>query len=159
MTSLDHTVTLNWYEAAMASDIGRMRRLSAIKSGYVDNPPLSHPGWSEHIEGACAELALSKHLDIHWDGSVNTFKSQPDVGDYEVRVTSYSNGRLIVRPQDDDKSVYVLLIGVCPTYTIVGCISGLDAKQTKWLTAPDNKGRPEAYFVPRDALKSLVPRR
>ena len=154
--SLDHNVTLNWYEAAMASDVGRMRRLSSIKAGLVDKAAMYSPGWSEDVEGACAELALAKYLNIHWDGSVNTFKSRPDVGNLEVRVTTYPSGRLIVRPSDSDEAIYALVVGVCPNYRIVGCISGKDAKQPQWLTAPDHKGRPEAYFVPQDQLSPVT---
>jgi len=139
----------------MASDVGRMRRLSSIKSGLVDNPPLNGPGWSEDIEGACAELALAKHLDIHWDGSVNTFKSKPDVGDLEVRVTSHQSGRLIVRPHDSDTATYVLLVGSCPNYRVVGCMTGAQAKSEQWLTSPDSRGRPAAYFVPQSDLLPL----
>jgi hypothetical protein len=155
MSSVIDTITLTWTEAAMASDIGRLRRLTSIKNGVVDKAAAYSPGWSEDLEGACAEFALAKHLNIHWDGSINTFKSRPDVGSLEVRVTSYPNGRLIVRPRDADDATYVLLIGICPTYRLMGCIRGFDAKRNEWLTAPDNKGRPEAYFVPQNALSPI----
>lgn len=145
-------VTLNWYEAAMASDIGRMRHLSSIKSGLSDAHGFSGDGWSEHIEGACGELSLAKHLGVYWDGSVNTFK-KPDLPGIQVRTRSRDDYDLIVRKGDRDDEIFVLVTGRCPTYTIRGWILGGDAKLEKYKVA--HGGRPEAFFVPQDALECL----
>lgn len=143
------TVTLAWHEATMASDIGRMRHLAAIKAGLQDSHGYSGLGWSEHIEGACGEMALAKYLGIYWDGSVNSFKAN-DLPGVQVKTRSRDDYELIVRPGDSDQSNFVLVTGKCPTYTVRGWIKGADAKRQEWLQ--DHGGRPPAYFVPHSSL-------
>lgn len=145
-------VTLNWYEAAMASDIGRMRQLSSVKSGLGDAHGFDGGGWTEHIEGACGELALAKHLGVYWDGSVNTFH-RDDLPGIQVRTRSRHDYDLIVRDADSDDDIFVLITGRCPTYTIRGWILGRDAKKWDFRVAHGN--RPPAYFVPQGSLQCL----
>lgn len=145
-------VTLSWPEAAMASDVGRMRQLSSIKAGLVDAHGFTGDGWSEHIEGACGEMALAKHLGVYWDGSVNSFH-RPDVGKFQVRTRSRREYELIVREADHDDDVFVLVTGKCPHYEVRGWIVGKDAKRDEFKASHGN--RPAAYFVPHDALQCL----
>ena len=147
-------VKLTWHEAAIGAEIGKLRRLTSIKNGRSQTAG-AKLGWTEDIEGACAELALAKYLGIYWNGSVDTFKSQPDVGELEVRHTSYPNGKLIVRPHDSDTATFVLIVGTCPEYRIVGTKVGLEAKRPEWLSDPTSANRPSAYFVPQSELKAL----
>jgi len=136
----------------MGSDIGRMRHLSSIKAGLQDSHGFDGCGWSEHIEGACGEMAVAKHLGIYWDGSVNTFH-QCDLPGLQVRTRSRHDYDLIVRPSDRDDDIFVLVTGKCPHYTIHGWIAGRDAKKQEYEAA--HGGRPTAYFVPRSALQCL----
>lgn len=146
-------VTLTWPEAAMASDVGRMRQLSSIKAGLQDAHGFEGVGWSEHIEGACGEMALAKQLGVYWDGSVNSFH-RPDVGGrFQVRTRSRHDYDLIVREADSDEDVFVLVTGRCPHYTVRGFILGKDAKRDEYKASFGN--RPPAFFVPQAALQCL----
>src|SRR5215472_8892537 len=102
--------------------------------------------------GAIAECVLAKHLNVFWCGSVNTFKSERDVGgSFEVRSTDSLKKRLIVRADDDDNHYFfgvVLLDDVC---YITGYILGKDAKKGKWLDDPGD--RESAFFVPREGQR------
>lgn len=145
-------VTLTWYEAAMASHVGWMRQLAAVKAGKPDLHGYDGEGWSEHIEGACGEMAVAKMLGIFWDGSVNTWKAH-DLPGLQVRTRSRHDYDLTVRPNDDDEAHWVLVTGRCPEYRIHGWIAGADAKLPAW--SRTYGGRPAAYFVPQSELRGM----
>jgi hypothetical protein len=136
----------------MASHVGWLRQLEAIKAGKQDRHGYEGEGWSEHIEGACGELAVAKLLGVFWDGSVNTWKSC-DLPGLQIRTRSRPDYDLIVRPSDDSDSPWVLVTGKCPKYAVRGWILGRDAKKQGWLRT--YAGRPAAYFVPSNALRPL----
>jgi hypothetical protein len=144
--------TLEWHEAAMASDVGRMRHLASVKAGRTPGYGYEGLAWTEHIEGACGEMALAKCLRIYWDGSVNTFKAN-DLPGIQVRTRSREDYQLIVRPGDSKEAAYVLVTGRCPNYEIRGWIAGKDAMREEWLK--DHGNRPAAYFVPHSALQPM----
>ena len=146
------TVTLTWHEAAMASHVGWMRQLAAIKAGKQDCHGYDGEGWSEHIEGACGEMAVAKFLGVYWDGSVNTWKAN-DLPGLQIRTRSRHDYDLIVRPGDDDQAVWVLVTGRCPEYRVHGWITGSEAKRAEWLR--NYGGRPAAYFVPAWQLRGI----
>lgn len=145
-------VTLHWYEAAMAVNVGWMRQFKAMTAGKHDCHGYAGDGWSEHIEGACGEMAVAKSLGIFWDGSVNTWKAA-DLAGMQIRTRSRHEWELIVRPGDDDKAAWVLVTGRCPHYVVRGWIAGADAKRADWLQNHGN--RPPAYFVPQHALRPM----
>lgn len=146
-------VELAWHEYAMASEIGRLRQLTSVRRGSADNHGFSGAGWSEHIEGACGEMAVSKLLGVYWDGGIDTFKSA-DIGKkIQVRTRSSHSYELIVRPDDHDDDIYVLVTGKCPKYRIWGFITGSNAKRSEYIQTHAN--RPPAYFVPKEALVSI----
>lgn len=145
-------VRLTWHEAAMASEIGRLRQLSSLRSNRQDQHGYAGEGWNIHIEGACGELALAKALNTYWNGSVNTFKDF-DVLDLQVRTAPSHSHRLIVRPADPDQHRFVLVTGRCPNYRVHGWILGCDAKRVEWLA--EEAKRPAAFFVPAAALQSI----
>lgn len=145
------TVTLDWHEYAMGAEIGKLRQLASIRRGSQHKYGMTADGWTEHIEGACAELAVAKALGIYWDGSVDTFKGRPDLpGAVEVRRRSRDDWDLIVRPDDPDDAWFVLVVGSCPVYRIVGMMLGRQAKQDCW--RQEYGGRPAAFFVPQADL-------
>jgi len=146
-------VTLEWFEYSMASEVGRLRQLSAIRQGLLDQHGFAGLGWSEHIEGACGEMAVAKILGIYWNGSVDTFKAPDLLTDVHVRTRSRHDYDLIVRPNDPDEANYVLVTGKCPEYLIHGFLRGSEAKQNHWLNTYGN--RPEAYFIPSYNLKPI----
>jgi hypothetical protein len=139
-------INLEWFEYSMASEVGRSRQLSSIRRSLTDRHGFNGLGWSEHIEGACGELAAAKALDVYWNGSVDTFKTADLSTNIHIRTRSRHDYDLIVREKDPEDATYILVTGKCPTYTIQGFISGFDAKNDQWLQEYGN--RPAAFFVP-----------
>lgn len=147
-------VSLELNEVLMAATVGVMRRLASIKrnlKGTAGQPDDNR--WQIDVEGACGEMAVAKALGIHWNGSINTFKRGGDVGDLQVRASQKHNNCLIVRSGDRDEDVFIFVTGLAPEYLVHGWIVGKDAKQEKYLKAPN--GREAAFFVPREALRSV----
>jgi hypothetical protein len=144
-------IELLWHEYAMASEIGRLRQLAAIRRGSPDKHGFEGLGWSEHIEGACGELVVARYLGIYWNGSVDTFKS-PDLGaNIQVRTRASHTYELIVRPNDADDDIFVLVTGKCPVYRLRGFLRGSEAKMGEY--SQKHGGRPEAFFVPHARLR------
>lgn len=137
----------------MASHVGWMRQLAAVRAGRPDRHGYEGDGWSEHIEGACGEIAVAKALGLYWNGSVDTFKLGDDVPGLQVRTRSRDTYELIVRPNDPDDATWVLVTGRTPMFWIRGWIFGRDAKRQEWMQ--NHGGRPSAYFVPHVALRPL----
>jgi len=140
-------------ELHLAAQNGSLRQIESMSRGLPDKHGFDGPGWNVHIEGAAGEIAAAKALGVFWGGSVNTFKSEGDIGNLEIRTTSTKNNRLIVRNGDNDNAIFVLVVGRAPTYEVVGWMRGKDAKQEKYVSAPG--GRPPAYFVPRSDLNPI----
>ena len=139
----------------MAATIGAMRQAESMRAGL--KPANGFKDYeshlSIHVEGACGELAYCKARNQFFEGRVNTFKDA-DIGtNVQIRTRSRHDYDLIVRGNDGDNDYFILLTGVCPTYTIHGYIRGADAKQEKWLQNHGN--RTPAYFVPKGALKAM----
>jgi hypothetical protein len=109
--------------------------------------------WSNHIEGACGELAVAKLLNIYWPASVDTFLEVPDVGCLEVRTRRQDTYDLLVRDQDSDDRIYVHVTGVIPVFTVWGWMWGGEAKHDRWKRSYAE--RPDAYFIPSKHLKPM----
>lgn len=148
-------VRLTWYELFMASQVGVKRHVEALQRGLPDrhgcNPD---DGWSVHIEGACGEMAAAKAMGRFYSGSVNTFRDGGDVGSIQVRTRSKEGYELIVRENDRDDDVFVLVVGRAPMFRVLGWMRGRDAKQAEW--RKEHGGRVAAYFVPTAALRGMV---
>jgi hypothetical protein len=133
-----------------------MRRISSIWKGLENKHGIEDDeGWSADIEGAAGEMAAAKALNLYCSHPVNTFKGGADVGEYEIRTTSKSSNKLIVRDRDDNDRPFVLVTGTAPHFTVHGWIMGKDAKQEKWKKAPND--RPPAWFVPQSSLHAIDP--
>lgn len=154
-------VTLDWSELELAAAVGLRRQISSMRDQREDKHGFSGPGWTIHIEGACGELAVAKALGRYWNGSVDNFRG-PDIPDQEVRaafgriqIRTRSNAYydLIVRPDDADQDVFILVTGRAPEFEVHGWIRGREAKQEMWLRTYGD--RPPAYFVPQAALRRL----
>jgi hypothetical protein len=86
--------------------------------------------------------------------TVNTFRSQPDLRNLEIRGRSKPWHDLIIRKDDNPDSPYVLVVQESEnTFRIVGWIMGKDAQRPEWLAS--HGGREEAWFVPQKALEPL----
>lgn len=147
-------VTLSESEIALASAAAKAR-FSNSRAMHL-NQKIGDKG-NEHgqndLIGAKGEAAFAKFLNGPSSPplTVNTFKSIPDVGKYEVRTRSKPLYDLFVRKDDPDNRPFVLVLShLDPTFIIVGWILGKDAKQPLWLK--NHGGFQPAYFVPRSAL-------
>lgn len=147
-------VRLSPYEIDMAANVGLRRQLEALRSGLKDCHGFEGDGWGVHIEGAMGEMAFAKASGMFWDGSVNTFRIQGDVGRVEVRTRSQHQYELIVRDNDKDDSYYVLVTGKYGEYQIRGYIVGAKAKKPRWSRTHGN--RPAAFFVPHGAMEPVA---
>ena len=145
-------VTLTWHEIYMGAAVGILRRIASLKRGETNKVQNKDFGWHTDIEGALAELAFAKAFNLHWNGSVNTFKV-PDVGTIQIRHTQYPDGRLVVHDYDDDNTVHVLVTGTHPNYSIHGWLTGGQAKQQCFWDDPT--GKFPAYFVPQAHLMPI----
>lgn len=147
-----YDVRLTEVEMEMAAFIGAKRRAESRAKDRKQGPGYDEAAaWRNDIEGAAAELAYCKAVGIYWPGSVNSFKG-PDCGKKtQIRQTHHLNGSLIVRNKDNPDHFYVLVVGTCPYFKVVGWIRGFDAKKNEYLRAPG--GDNPAYFVPQKDLK------
>lgn len=146
-------ITLQWNEVSLAAWTGMQRQMKALAASRPDRHGFTGAGWSEHIEGACGEVAAAKALGVYWTPTVNTFTAGGDVGALQVRTRSRDDYELLIRPQDRDEDVFILVRGKSPSFSVVGWIRGRDAKRAEWMR--EHGGRPPAYFVPDAALQPI----
>jgi len=150
-------VKLTKFEAQVACMIGCERRLTnrykeVGAKDYVKEVQFELGGFERDIQAAAAECAFAKARDKYWDFSVNTFK-KPDVGDIQIRHTIRNGGKLIVRPDDSDDEIFVLVTGEIPEFTIRGYMRGSEAKQDQFISNPGG-GKP-CWMVPQDNLRPV----
>lgn len=155
ITAKPMKVELSNPEFLNAINIGVLRHYSSIKKGLRDaHGAKTDNGWDMHIEGACGEAAVAKALNIYWSCTINTFKSGGDVGNtIQVRTRSKDYYELIVRKDDRDDDVFVLVTGKAPSFNVVGWILGKDAKKKEWIQT--HGGREAAWFVPQKELLDI----
>tara|TARA_E500000331_G_scaffold269377_1_gene260844 strand:+ start:116 stop:568 length:453 start_codon:yes stop_codon:yes gene_type:complete len=144
-------VKLTEIEMEIAGHVGVRRRAESRARNRAQGPGYNEAeAWRNDIEGAAAEMAYCKGMGIYWPGSVNSFKDA-DCGKLtQVRQTHHHNGCLIVRDRDPDEHFYVLVVGHCPAFNIVGWIRGFDAKKNEFVRCPGEQQ--PAYFVPQKKL-------
>ena len=111
--------------------------------------------WDSHINGALGELCVAKALNREWTGKpVVLHGAKNDVDGVEVRTTTYAAGKLLIHPDDQDDTPYILVTGYGLSWILRGWILGRDAKQQKWYRDVNNNRR-FAYFVPQDSLHGM----
>ena len=145
-------IVLSWYEILAAANVGVMRRAQDIEEKKGDGNYGKIEGfWQSHVEGALAEMAVAKHLDLYWSHSCGTRRGA-DVGPLQVRHTELPNGNMILHPGDKDDELCVFVTGTSGKYTLHGWTRQGDVKLPEyWRT----NVRYPAYFVPREALKPI----
>jgi hypothetical protein len=150
-------VTLKRGEILQAALVGCMRQTNSLLAGHRDQHGADQKnGWQYHIDGALGEYAVARHLGVFWWGDINRFDGA-DVGRHQVRCRSVYPGvesDLIVRQADKDEDNYILVLNRCPTFDIVGWITGGDAKREEFWSDPSGRGVP-AWFVPQCALRPI----
>jgi hypothetical protein len=146
---------LNIHESALAFDVAGRR----LHNSHAWNSKDTHGAnekdyWLRHIEGAMAECAFAKAFGFYWPGSVNSFKTEPDVDIFEVRWRFCASHNLLIRPNDPPDRPYVLVVGHNGSYDMVGYCYGTAGMQPGFLKTYD-PNRPPAYFVPQEALHNV----
>jgi hypothetical protein len=152
--SKSNEVTLTPLEVFIAEQVGVRRHVEAIRHGWKHRYGMNtKEGLAANLQGALGEMAAAKYLDVFWDLNLYGFKTVPDVGPYDVRTTDKEDGALIIRYDDPDDRIFILVTGTCPTYHIRGCMLAKAGKCDMWLKSPN--GRPSAWFVPQTALSAI----
>lgn len=115
--------------------VGTLRRVISTQNGYDKNKHAEISDWQTDCDGACAEMAVAKFYRAYWTPTVNTFKSPDLPGRIQVRSTTYTDGCLIIRPNDKIKAeIFILVITKIPHMLLVGMMHCGDAKQKcHWL--------------------------
>lgn len=146
-----HKIRLSWNEAHVAAIAGVNRHMTSLYNARNDQHG-ARDSWDLHVQGALGEMVVAKWLGVYWDAAVNTFK-RPDLGArVQVRCRSRHDYELIVRRDDADQQLFVLVTGQPPTFFVRGFMLGVDAKRDEWLK--DHGRREKAFFVPHAALRS-----
>jgi hypothetical protein len=115
--------------------------------------------FSKCLMGFRAELAVAKALGLEWKPETQTANG-PDIGDdIQVKAVSHPKGMLIVRPSDKKYGRlthrFILVYAAkANEYHIVGWLYGMEAVKDENWTSKGN-GRPAAWFVSQDNLKSM----
>lgn len=149
-------IQLEWYEQALAAEVGLRRYIESGRSGKKSRFT-SSLNWTAHLEGASGEMAFAKATGRYWSGSVNTYKEGGDVGRIQVRMRMKPDLPLYIRPSDRDDDIFVLVTGSQGTYRVVGWCMGAEGKLEQYLKK--ERDWAPTYFVPHSALhnpKNLV---
>jgi len=101
-------VTLEPYEHWLGVQVGARRQMAAERRGTPPAFPEQYSGqlYGNHILGACAEIAVAKHLGAYWDGSVDV-GARADIPSWNVDVR-FSPTRPKIRPKDTSRIVAVM---------------------------------------------------
>ena len=148
-------IILTYWEMEVAVATGCARYLSALKKGSNDDTKGNgwREYWASHIEGACGESAFAKWLDVYYLGHVDKYKGG-DVGGIEVRTSLEHDGKLKIRPTDDDNRIVYLVTGRAPRFLIRGWILAKEGKRGEWWGTWDN--RPGHWRVPQSVLNEPI---
>lgn len=123
MRSDAQQIMLNDADIAFAGGIADIRYHENRKRGLgntVKAADLDH--WEPDIQGALGELAVSKWLDLFWDGMADPTE-EPDVTFVDVRTTKHGGGRLAIYKRDlqiKPNIPYVLVVQRLPAMYLVG---------------------------------------
>jgi hypothetical protein len=153
-------VRLTAAELMIAANIAVMRQITGLtvatqKYGAEKN----NRAWENHITGAQGEMAVAKHFNLYWNGTVGEFDKVDVGGVIEVRAQQRKGKpewqKLILHPADDDDLPYVLVSCEAPDFELIGWLHGRDGKLQKHWSDPTGTNRP-AYFVPRADLHPIA---
>ncbi len=149
-------IRLSWHEVSAGAAVGIRRHMEALRAELQDKYGFDGDGWGVHIEGACAEIAVAKALSVYWEPTVNTFRSGGDIGNnIQVRCRSTDDYDLLIRQNDKDEQIFILITGKIPEFCVRGWIIAGEAKRhPEWIR--EHGGRPPAWFVPQEALSPIT---
>lgn len=149
-------VTLTTYELMWAGLVGIMRRISSMKEKMDTDRHAPKSSWATDIDAAAAEMAVSKHLGVYYSGHVRNYNGDDVLGGWQVRCTIYDSGHLVVRADDKDDRLFILVVAKAPTYSIRGMFRASDAKaggqdSPYYRPCDPDEGSP-AWWVPQSDL-------
>lgn len=149
-----NSVVLEWYEIQMGVGVGTSRNIQAqlLKKKATK---VGKSLWEAHISGALGELAFAKQQNCFFNGSVNTFKGLEDVNGFEIRTRTRGKygADLIIRTNDADERIFVLVEDQSPAFHIKGWIKAADAKIEEYWR--ETRNGPDCWFVPEDRLNPI----
>jgi len=127
-----------------------------LRQRYGATRDLFHEISSMHAEKAFHVITGGKWHQYDRDNETDLHNlKRHDVDRYQVRQDAGGrNSSLIVRANDNDADVFVLVLGWHRLYEIVGWMTAKEAKQKKYLCAPD-PSRPSAWMVPNRDLHPI----
>ena len=141
-------VALAQWEWEFAAGVGVRRFAGAVWKGRVDR--FGDDSVASHIHGAVGEYVVARLWDRHWSPDLAPNHATGDVSGWEVRTRTDPEAReLIVRPDDPDNRVVILVRGTGRELDVVGWIRAGDAKQSEWRR--ETFGR-VGYWVPVERL-------
>jgi hypothetical protein len=146
-------VKLTKSELMVAGLVGNMRSISSLGRLVQNKHSPNDSQWQIDVDGAAAEMAFAKWMNVYYEPTLNTFKD-PDVGRVQIRSTKHEHGKLIVRDRDVKNEIIVLVINAMPEYRMAGWIYTDDAKQDKYIYDPNSKNAP-AWMVPQSDLNKM----
>lgn len=145
-------VWIEWEDRKVARLIATLRFEESRQSGRRDT--INKPSLPNNILGCIGEIVVARALGIPWSRSINTFKSVPDVGPYDVRTRSKRWHDMLIRENDpDDREAVLVIPGPSLNkleWEIVGKLSHRAGKQKQWLHT--ELGDPPVYYVPQRFL-------
>jgi hypothetical protein len=155
-------VTLTRWETQQALRVGKWRQEEAdrqkLKMHCGGESRSPEALLRENQGGAGREMAFAKHVGVYWSYSVNTFKTEADVGDIEVRGSEFDTHNLVLRPKDEaaekHDTPFVFLTGWFPEFKLWGWAWGGEVMQPENWTDLGN-GRPALWLLEKRFLRPL----
>jgi hypothetical protein len=93
---------------------------------------------------------VAKLQNRFWTGAVGPLDFDGDVGEWQIRATTYANGCLLLHKADADDAPFALVVGVPPVVRVAGWLYGYEGKREQFWRSVNN--RPPCYMVPQDVL-------
>jgi hypothetical protein len=160
MNSNHWLITLSADEEALARNVALARNESQRQGNRKDGKVVAD-SLGIDIQGACAEMAVSKVFQLDWDGKFFELDrwmrwrvEGHDVSGLEVRSTHHQGGSLILHPKDPDYSPFILVLThKKPTYIITGWAYGFEGKKKEYWKDV-GYGRP-CYYLPQNKLRNI----
>ena len=150
-------LTLDEGEQRVARGLGKLRAEANRTAGVVDQKRSASSGVEIDIDGIGAELAFAKLMNVYPDLGISPRQGSADAElagvRIDVKTTRHPHGRLFAMPHKTGIDLWVLVVGVFPTYEIKGVY---DTKRLFVAERLRNLGRGDNYVVEQSDLEPLT---
>jgi hypothetical protein len=151
--TINTTIVLSDDDIREAEEIANRRIKGCRDRGLRDKHGAEpHNNLKYNLLGVKGEIAFRKFLGSTEEITVNTFRSQADISGFEVRTSSGDGWDLIIRRDDSDSKIYVLVTGNDRKFKIRGWLRGSERYSFEYKTI---NTRPKAWFVPQSKLHKI----